>query len=128
MLFRSVGNKIEIGDGADAEYIDLVLHDGTVRLHLGADRVDLEAKDKPVRISSGKAEIVLAKDGTITIKGSTVKIEADQEVAVQGANVKGTASAGLTLDGATTTVKAKSSLKLQSTGVAELAGSMVKIN
>lgn len=127
-LVSAVGNKIEIGDGADAEYIDLVLHDGTVRLHLGADRVDLEAKDKPVRISSGKAEIVLAKDGTITIKGSTIKIEADQEVAVQGANVKGTASAGLTLDGATTTVKAKSSLKLQSTGVAELAGSMVKIN
>src|SRR5690606_39136049 len=101
---------------------------GKVKLHLGADRIDLETGDKPLRIASGKAEIVFDGKGGITIKGTDVKIEAKSEVAVTAPAIKAKANGQVEIQGATTTIKADGSLKLQSSGIAELAGTLVKIN
>lgn len=130
MMTSRGGHALEFGDGDDeaGKYIDLMLKDGKVRLHLGADRIDLETSDKPLRIASGGAEIVLDGKGGITIKGQKVTIEGTQEVAVKGAGIKAKANQGIEMEGMTATVKAQGSLKLQSSGMAELAGSMVKIN
>ena len=125
-----LGHKIEFGDGEGekTQYVDIVLADGKVRLHLGADRIDLETADKPLRIASGGGEILFDGKGGITIKGDSITLEAKQDVKLNGMNVKTTAKSAAEIEGATTTVKAKASLKLQATGIAELAGSMVKIN
>jgi len=129
-LTSRLGHKLEMGDGEgdDAKYIDLELTGGKVRLHLGADRIDLETADKPLRIASGKAEIVFDGKGGITIKGTEIKIEAQTEIAAKGTAIKAKATGQLELQGSSTTVKADAALKLQSSGIAELAGSLVKIN
>ena len=128
-MVSRVGHKIELEDGdGTSGHIDLVLADGKVRLHLDSERIDLETADKPVRIASGGGEILFDGRGNITIKGTSVKVEATQDVALQGVTVKTKASSAAEVEGATTTIKANASLKLQSSGIAELAGSMVKIN
>ncbi len=125
------GHKIEFGDGDGTEtddYIDVQLQGGKVRLRLGKDRIDLETNDKPLRIASGKSEIVFDGSGAITIKATSIKLDAQQDVEIEGANVKAKGKSQMNLEATNVTVKASAALKLQSSGVAELAGQIVKIN
>ena len=129
-LTSRLGHKLEMGDGSGEkeEYIDLELAGGKVKLHLGKDRVDLETEGKPLRIASGQDEIVFDGNGTITIKAKTIKLDAQQDVEISGTNVKAKGQSAANLEATTVTVKANASLKLQASGMAELAGSVVKIN
>jgi len=128
-LVTRAGHKIELSDEeGDKAYVDIALAGGKVRLHLGADTIDLETKDKPLRIASGNDEIVFDGKGTITIKAKTIKLAAQTDLAIEGVNVKTKATSAVELSAPTATVKADASLKLQSSGIAELAGSLVKIN
>lgn len=125
-LVSRAGHKIEFSDKED--FIDLVLSKGGVRLHLGTDRVDLETKDKPLRIASGNDEIVFDGQGTITISAQKIVLKSKTDLELEGTNVKAKAGATASLEGQMTTIKAGASLKLQSSGIAELGGSVVKIN
>lgn len=123
------GHAIAFGDLESGKgYVDITLGDGKVRLHLGEDRIDIETSDKPLRLGAGRDEIVLDGKGTVTIKADTIKLQATQDVDASGTNVKAKANGQLNLEGASTTLKASASLKVQSSGIAEIAGAMVKIN
>lgn len=83
--------------------------------------VKLAADKKMIFEASGKEMLVLdGGRGSVSIKGDDIKEEASKSYAVKGQNVK--------LEGTQMALKGNSQLNVQSGGVAQIKGSMVKIN
>lgn len=69
----------------------------------------------------GKAMITLdGSKGSVTVKGDDIKEEASKSYAAKGQNIK--------LEGTQMALKGNSQLNVQSGGIAQIKGSMVKIN
>ena len=83
--------------------------------------VKLSADKKMILEAGGKEMFVLdGSAGNISIKGNDIKEEASKSLVLKGQNVK--------LEGTQMDIKGNSQLNMQSGGMAQIKGSMVKIN
>jgi len=83
----------------------------------------------PLAITVGSASITFDGKGAVTIDATSITLKATQSVTVQStADVAVKATAGLTLTGATTSLKAQAQGVVESGGIQEVKGAMVKIN
>lgn len=97
--------------------------EGENQLLLDADKgeISISAKKKIELKVDGNTMLSLDGSGkTAKIAGDTIKIEAGQTFQAKGNNTK--------LEGSMISITADSSLKIESSGMAALKGSMVKIN
>ncbi len=117
------------GANADTDkHLKLLLSDGKTILYVGTDKTEVISNAKPIEIKNGKASILLAANGDVTIKGTNVNIEATQNVDVKGVGITSKASAASKTEGATLELKASATAKLEAGAVCELKGSLMKIN
>jgi hypothetical protein len=87
----------------------------------GKAEIILDDEKKTIVAKRGKSEIEInEKDGIILRCGKTVNIEAE--------NITLKAKNKIALSGADVEIKANAGFKVQSSGIAEVKGSMVKIN
>lgn len=126
------GHILEMSDGdaATAQHVLLALEGGEHRIRLGKDRMDIEVPgDVPLSIKVGQASITFDTQGGITIDAKTITLKAQQKVDVQSSvDVAVKATAGLALSGATASLKAQAQGVVESGGIQEVKGAMVKIN
>jgi len=127
----SSGHVLEFSEGeAPAEqHVLVAAAGGTQRLRLGKDTVTLEAKSGvPLTIKVGDASIAFDGNGAITIDATTITLKATSKVEVEATDVALKATSGLTMQGTTTSLKAQAQGVVESSGIQEIKGAMVKIN
>lgn len=102
----------------------------SIELNKGGSKpgITVTTDSEQITLTNSKATVELASSGDITLKGQNIKIEATQDVSISGTNVKVDAKANLDLGG-----KAKVGVKgamvgVEASGIAEVKGSMVKVN
>ncbi len=135
------GIEVSFFDDKDKDYIDIKTQKGTyIRMDDEKNTVTIADKDtkNSVTVDIGKGSITVKADKEISMKSgaSEVTVKGDtNDVLIKGTNVKieGTkviikGQGSVSVDSATTEVKASASLKLEASGVANLKGSVVKIN
>lgn len=111
-LMEDEKKKISI---TDAEKKNGILLDGE------NGQISIEAEKKITLKAGGKEMVVLDGQGkNAQMQSDTVSVEASQSLTLKGQNTK--------IEGNMLHIKAQGSLKAESSGMAELKGSMVKIN
>lgn len=132
-----LGHVMSMLDGSDPgqQAIELVLAGTNTKLHLGKDGVTIVAGDNQqsgLSISTNAPttpSITFDSQGNITIKGNTIKLQAQQKVAISGqAGVNVDSNAQLQLTGMTASLKANSVLQVQASGPTTIKGEPVQIN
>lgn len=113
------GYRVSIDDGKDT--ISISDKDGKNKITLDGKggSVSAEAEQTVELKVSGGGSVVVDKKG-VAVKGKEVSLTADGSLKLEGKTVN--------VKGSMTEIKADGSLKINSSGVAELKGSMVKIN
>lgn len=102
-----INEKIEISDGAS-----------TVSLEKKTGAVSVKAKSE-INLKIGESECLKADSKGVTIKASSVTLQCDS-LELKGQQTK--------VDGAAVDIKASSNLNIQSSGMAAIKGSMLKLN
>jgi uncharacterized protein involved in type VI secretion and phage assembly len=122
------GMKVLLDDSQESSRnIALIMPDGTTKLYLGADKVELWANDKPLQLKTGQASITMDQ-GKITLDAQNIVLKAQQKISVEatqdlemkGLNVKATAQASAEIKGAMT--------KLEGSGQTAVKGNPVQLN
>ena len=132
VIRTSTGHQILLSEdqAEDQQFIELLVAQGQQKLRLGRKGVELVADGGvPLTIKVGESSIAFDGKGAITLKGSTITLDATTKVAVgskQTVEVSG--QTGVTVDGLQVAVKGKSTTKLEAGGMVEIKGSVVKIN
>lgn len=104
--------KILLEDKKKKNSIGICIKEGVVSI--AADKkIELKADGKQMLLLDGKS-------GTITAKTDAIKLDTTKSMKMKSQSVK--------IEGAQMEIKGNSKIALQSSGVAELKGSMVKIN
>jgi phage protein D len=118
------------GDSDDKKSVTILLADKKTTLALAHDKVTLEANSKPLTIKSGQASIEFDANGGITIKGQKVTIDAAQGVEVKssGGDVKASGLNVTLAANAAFKATGNSGANLESSAIAVVKGTMVKIN
>lgn len=126
------GYIVELADGTapDQQHVLLQLDDVKAKIRLGKDKVEVESPaGKPISLKSGDSSIEIGPDGSITIKGVKVTIEAKTELKLSGANASIAAQAKAELSGqAAVSVKSGGMGEVAATGPLTVKGAMVAIN
>ena len=125
------GHQLEFAEGAEPakQHILLSAAGGTQQLRLGKDTVTLEAASGvPLTIKVGSSSIAFDGNGAITIDATTITLKGKTKVALDATDVEVKAKVGLTLEGTTASLKAKAQGVVESSGIQEIKGAMVKIN
>lgn len=125
------GHQLEFSEGTEPakQHILLSAAGGTQQLRLGKDTVTLEAADGvPLTIKVGTASIAFDGKGAITVDATTITLKGKTKVAIEAGDVEVAAKIGLTLEGTNASLKAKAQGVVQSSGIQEIKGAMVKIN
>lgn len=100
--------------------------ENAIKLYQKDGKVELKAKES-ISMVCGKSRLTLAKDGTCSIEAETVELKG-KKIAVQAQNQLMLDSQKIVLDAKIQTeINGKSTLKLNSSGVLELQGSLIKI-
>lgn len=94
----------------------------------GKNQILLDAKggqitvsaDKKLSFKAGGKEILVMDSNKASLKAGTVKLEAQQSLGVKGQSCK--------YEGASVEMKASGTLKLESSGITQVKGSMLKLN
>lgn len=95
----------------------------------GSDMLTINTKDNSISLKAGKkmtiacgsAKIVLdGNSNKIEISGSQLKLSAQQSLEVAGQSLK--------IEGSMTELKAKGTMKIESSGITQVKGSMLKLN
>jgi uncharacterized protein involved in type VI secretion and phage assembly len=127
-----LGHIVELADG-DApatQHVLLQLAGEKSKLRLGKDKVDLEVPSGvPVVLKSGQGSITIGADGSITLKGTNIVLEAEQKLSMSAnaqAELKGTA--GVTIQSSGQTAVKGSMVQVEGSGMVEVKGGMVQIN
>jgi uncharacterized protein involved in type VI secretion and phage assembly len=118
------------GDADDKKAVTILLADKKTTLALAHDKVTLEANSKPLEIKSGQASITFDANGGITIKGQKVTIDAAQgaEIKSSGGDVKASGMNITLAANAAFKASGNSGANLETSAIAVVKGSMVKIN
>ena len=95
----------------------------------GKDTILIDGKADSISISAEKKLELTSKNAKITLDGSSNKIEISaSQIIINGKQTTELKGQALKMEGATVDLKAKGSLKAEASGVAQLKGTMVKIN
>jgi len=126
------GHKIEMSDGDSdpKKFVAITCADKKTKINLAHDKIEIEANSKPVTIKSGNASIEFDASGNVTIKGQKVTIEGKTGVDIKasGGNVKAE-GVGITMSAkAMFKAEGKAGANLETSAMAVVKGSMVKIN
>ena len=127
------GHRLEFhddqGDGKD--FIELKLKNATTKLYLGEDKIELYSADKAIQVKTGDATIDLTKTGDVKIKAKNIELHATTKLELKtdsgdilltsGANMKANAKMKAEVEG-------KAGVAMKSSAIAEVKGSMVKLN
>ena len=136
------GNRIELDETEGKEQIGIytpggismvlgdenhlaVIQDGEGKTMLKLDmehgEVTINAEKKLILSVGGEDALVIdGMGGKVTISANSLEAEGKQSLQMKSQNMK--------LEGSMTEIKAQGSLKMNSSGISELKGSMVKIN
>ena len=126
------GHVLAFKDGetpADRHF-SVLLADGSTKLFVGEEKVELWATDgKPLQLKSGQATVTLKNQGDIEMKGINITIDAQQALKLSGTNVEIKANAALTAE-ATGQLQLKGTgpSKLESAAILEIKGTLLKFN
>lgn len=125
-----LGHQLTFFDGEEAadRYVSVVLSDGTTKLRLGEDEIEISSTNLPISITNGDASIDLAKDGSLTLAAKNITLDSEGKIdlkAKSGISVKATGTASF--EGATTEVKGNK-VAVTGSGMTEIKGAMVKVN
>lgn len=120
---------IDAQQGDDKSGIVLEMDNAKTRIFLGYREVTIETRDRPLKITNGRASITLDKDD-IAIKGQNISIEASGDMTItaqRNVTVKGNANVALDA-GVELSAKAKAAAVVQSGGVTQVKGPVVQVN
>jgi len=131
-LTLASGAKLVFTEDADATKAVVALKHAEADTHLQFDKdgIKLNAKSgTKIKIVVGKAELTLAADGTITLKGGSITIKADQNLTLQGQKVTIKGATGALIDGGGAKVDlGPGGAKVESSAITQIKGAMVKLN
>ena len=118
------------GQGDSSSFIQLLAAGEKQTLKLGKTGVELTADgDVPLKITVGSSSMVFDGKGAVTIKGSTITLDATEKVVVKAVQtVDVNATSELKLQGATASLKGQGKATVEAGGILEVKGTMVKIN
>lgn len=116
------------GEGDNELYVSVKTSNGKTKLHLGQDRIDIHATDKPIEIKTKDAQINLTEQGALTLKAKNITLDAQQAINLKGSQISIKAQSSAKIEGATIDVKAQGKLSADGGGMAEIKGGMVKVN
>jgi phage baseplate assembly protein gpV len=126
------GSQIAVidDDKGKAACLRLEHQDKTTFISLGEDGIEMESQSKgKIVIKVGKASLELDGKGTITLKGTDIKLSASKELSLQGQKVSLKGKTAALVDGGGSKADLKpSGAKIQSSGITEIKGSMLKLN
>jgi len=125
------GHRLTLADkGPDGDYVEIKLGDEKAQLWLGDERIDLILNDDlPITVKSDTAELSFAKGGDITMKGKKITIEATDDLTLKGKNIKTTSQMNTEMSASMNfSAKGQAGVKVESSAIAEVKGTMVKIN
>ena len=123
------GQTLTFDETPGKENVSIVLPDGDTRLVLNKDKVELWSNSQNLEVKSGQASLLLANGKDVTLQGMNVTIKATQALKLEGLTVDVAAKTTAKLEGsATVEVKGGGSAKFSASGIAEVSGSLVKIN
>jgi uncharacterized protein involved in type VI secretion and phage assembly len=116
------------GGGAD-EGLELQLKSGA-SLVMDDKQIHVKGVSAQTKtlLEHGESSIELKPDGTITIKGTKIVLNAVNDVEINGMNVKAVAKTSAAIEGAMVEIKGKATGTFNGGGMLELKGGMVKIN
>ena len=126
------GHVLAFKDGetpADRHF-SVTLADGSTKLFVGEEKVELWASDnKPLQLKSGQATVTMKNQGDIEMKGINITIDAQQALKFSGTNVEIKANASLKAE-ATGQLELKGTgpSKLESAAILEIKGTLLKFN
>lgn len=126
-----LGHELRFSDGDDAatQYVQVRTAKTEVNLMLAADKVELNAPDVPIKVYNKKGSIEINEQGDITIKGTNITIEAQQNLKFKAVGIESKSSAATKVEAsATLDLKANAPATLESSAITIVKGSMVKIN
>lgn len=102
--------------------------DNTIVMDCDKGTITFQAKTK-LEFKVGKEAILTMDDKEVKIKNKTIEQEGTQKVAISGQNINVSAKSNVDIAAnANVSVKGNSGVKLNSSGITEVKGSMVKIN
>lgn len=131
-LTLASGAKLVFTEDTDASKAVVALKHAEADTHLQFDKdgVKLNAKKgTKIKIVVGDAQLEMAGDGTITIKGGAITIKADKNLTLQGQKVTIKGATGAVVDGGGSKIDlSPAAAKVVSSGITEIKGSLVKLN
>jgi phage protein D/phage baseplate assembly protein gpV len=131
-----VGHVIEMSDGkkgtvaGDADrYVKISLADGKTKVHVGEDKIDVEAaQGKPITVKSGSAEVTLSGNGDVHLKGVNVTLEGSSKVTMKAPQIEVKGNVGLKLESGGQFEAKGATVKVEGSAMAEIKGGMLKLN
>lgn len=135
-IVSRVGHQVTLSDGPDGaadgdpdRYVEIALADGTTKLRVGEEKVELVTDALEIKLTNGDASITLTEEGDVEIDAKNVKLTSKMDVKVDaGANLAANAKAKLALASKGGFEAGGAMVKVVGKGITEIKGSMVKIN
>ncbi|HET7487969.1 MAG TPA: VgrG-related protein [Acidimicrobiales bacterium] len=131
-----MGHFLLISDKASDQFVQVSTVDEKFFLKLDkTNQVILVTSDKEIKVDAkgdititGAQNVTVEAKRDLVLKGMNVTVQATQKATVKGAQVAIEGSSTTDVKGATTKVAGTGTLNLESSGIAVLKGSLVKIN
>ena len=123
------GSTLAIRSGTEPaeKHYKVALPDGTTH-YMGSDKTEIVAMNKSIELKSGQASILITDRGDIQIKGVNIKLDATQGITIDGLTIAGKARTSYKAEGgAALELKGGPMASLESSGVTQVKGSIVKI-
>ncbi len=118
------------GESPADRHFSITLADGSTKLFVGEEKVELWATDgKPLQLKSGQATVTLKNQGDIELKGINISIDAQQALKLSGTTVDIKANTNLTAEASgQLQLKGTGPSKLESAAILEIKGTLLKFN
>lgn len=110
IFIEDESQKLTLADKDKKNLVEINAKDGTITI----------SADQQLILKAGGSQVFSADKSKIALKNGTLELEAKQSLKVTGQSSK--------LEGGTLELKANGSLKLESSGIAQIKGSMLKLN
>lgn len=118
---------VTLSDKDGKNYLKMDCKNGEVTL-LADQKISLQANGKEMLLLDGKADKIVASAKQIQLKASASFQAEGKSTEIKGDSTKVSANSSMEVQGVNTTVKGSAKLGVESSGMTEVKGSMVKIN
>ncbi|MCC2315947.1 phage baseplate assembly protein V [Cellulomonas xiejunii] len=124
------GQRLVLGDGesGDDAYVELALGAAGHGLRISQQKAVLEVGQIPLRIVAGSSSIELDGKGRVTVRGTDIAVQADNELRLKGTTVKIEGTAKVEVTGAQVALKANGTAEVSASGPTKIVGNPVAIN